>query len=400
MIPLAARVDRIQPSASSMATQKARELRAEGKDIITLTQGEPDFDTADFVIEAALAAMKRGETRYTFVGGTPELKQAIRDKFKRDNGLDYTNDEVIAANGGKQVIYGAIMATVEAGDEVLIPTPYWVSYPDMVKFAGGVPVFLDGQADSGFRITPEQLRAAITPKTRWLFLNAPNNPSGAAYGQADMKALTDVLLDHPHVGVLTDDMYEHILFDGHAFCTPAQVEPALKDRTLTVNGVSKAFAMTGWRIGYAGGPAHLIKAMAKLQTQSTGSPSAVSQAAAVAALNGPHDYVRERAARFQARRDLVVSMLNQASGIDCRRPDGAFYVFPGCAGLLGRTTPGGKTLENDLDVALYFLEDAGVAVVHGAAYGLSPHFRISFATSDENLTEACQRIQAATAKLT
>jgi len=399
MIPLAARVDRIQPSASSMATQKARELRAEGRDIIALTQGEPDFDTAPFVVEAAHEAMQRGETRYTFVGGTPELKQAIRDKFKRDNGLEYSNDEVIASNGGKQVIYGAIMATVEAGDEVLIPTPYWVSYPDMVKFVGGVPVFLEGRADNGFRISAEQLAAAITPKTKWLFLNAPNNPSGAAYDRADMKALTDVLLDHPHVGVLTDDMYEHILFDGHEFCTPAEVEPALKQRTLTVNGVSKSFAMTGWRIGYGGGPAPLIKAMAKLQTQSTGSPSAVSQAAAVAALNGSHDYVKERAQRFQERRDLVVSMLNQANGIECARPDGAFYVFPSCAGLIGKATPDGKVLESDLDVALYFLEDAGVAVVHGAAYGMSPHFRISFATSDEALTEACQRIQAASARL-
>ncbi len=400
MTLLASRVDRIQPSASSMATQKARELRAEGKDIIALTQGEPDFDTAPFVVEAAHEAMRRGETRYTFVGGTPELKRAIRDKFKRDNGLDYGDDEIIASNGGKQVIYGAVMATVEAGDEVLIPTPYWVSYPDMVKFAGGVPVFLEGRADNGFRISGEQLEAAITPRTKWLFLNAPNNPSGAAYDFDDMKSLTDVLVRHPHVHVMTDDMYEHILFDGHRFCTPAQVEPALKDRTLTVNGVSKAYAMTGWRIGYAGGPAPLIKAMNKLQSQSTGNPSAVSQAAAVAALNGPHDYVKERSDRFQERRDLVVSMLNQANGIECPRPDGAFYVFPSCAGLIGKKTPDGKTIESDLDVALYFLESVGVALVHGAAYGMSPHFRISFASSDELLTEACQRIQTACAKLT
>jgi aspartate aminotransferase len=396
---LSAAIDRIQPSPTIAVTNKAAELKAAGRDIIGLGAGEPDFDTPDFVKEAAIEAIRRGQTKYTAVDGTPELKKAIQAKFKRDNALDYGLDQITVNSGGKQTIFNALVATLDPGDEVVIPAPYWVSYPDIVALTGATPVIVECGIDDNFKLTAEKLEAAITPKTKWLIFNSPSNPTGAAYTRAELKALTDVLLKHPHVMILADDMYEHIVYDGFEFVTIAEAEPKLYDRTLTVNGASKAYAMTGWRIGFAGGPAWLIKAMAKLQSQSTSNPCSISMAATVAALNGDQSFLEERNTAFQRRRDLVVSMLNQTPGLRCPRPEGAFYVYPDCAGLIGKTTPEGKVLANDEDVAAYFLEAEGVAVVHGAAFGGSPAFRISYATSDAALEEACKRIQRAVGNL-
>ncbi len=392
---LANRLSRIKPSATLAVTAKAKELKAAGKDIIGLGAGEPDFDTPDFIKNAAKAAMDAGQTKYTNVDGTPELKDAIIAKFKRDNGLEYSRDEINVGTGGKQVLYNAMMATLNAGDEVIIPAPYWVSYPDMVLLAEGEPVIVDCPQSANFKMTAEQLEAAITPKTKWVILNSPSNPTGAGYTHDDMKALTDVLLKHDHVWVMTDDMYEHLVYGDFKFCTPAQVEPKLKDRTITINGVSKSYSMTGWRIGYAGGPKELIKAMGKIQGQSTSNPSSISQAAAVEALNGDQSFMTSWIEAFKGRRDLVVGLLNDCEGIECPMPEGAFYVYPSCAGCIGKQTPNGKTIETDEDFVSYLLEDQGVACVHGAAFGLSPHFRISYATSEEALTNACKRIKAA-----
>lgn len=399
MSVLAARLARIKPSATLAVTAKAAALKAEGRDIISLGAGEPDFDTPDFIKNAAKAAMDAGQTKYTDVAGTPALKDAIIAKFKRENNLTYARDQIIVGTGGKQVLYNALMATLNAGDEVIIPAPYWVSYPDMVLLGEGTPVIVDCPASAAFKMTPAQLDAAITPKTKWVILNSPSNPTGAGYTRADIKGLTDVLLKNPHVWVMTDDMYEHLSYDGFEFVTPAQVEPKLYDRTLTVNGVSKAYSMTGWRIGYAGGPKELIKAMGVIQGQSTSNASSISQAAAVAALNGDQSFLKEWVVSFKERRDLVVSMLNDADGISCPNPEGAFYVYPSCAGCIGKTTPQGKVIGSDEDFVTYLLESEGVACVHGAAFGLSPHFRISYATSKKSLEEACRRIQRACAAL-
>ncbi len=396
---LSAAIQRIQPSPTIAVTNRAAVLKAEGRDIIGLGAGEPDFDTPDFVKEAAIDAIRRGQTKYTIVDGTPELKAAIQAKFKRDNHLDYGLDQITVNTGGKQTIFNALLATLDPGDEVVIPAPYWVSYPDIVALTGATPVPIACTIDDGFKLTPEKLDAAITPKTKWLIFNSPSNPTGAAYSRAELKGLTDILMRHPQVMILTDDMYEHIVYDGFEFATIAEVEPGLYDRTLTVNGASKAYAMTGWRIGYAGGPAWLIKAMAKLQSQSTSNPCSVSMAATVAALNGDQSFLAARNAAFVKRRDLVVSMLNLTPGLRCPRPEGAFYVYPDCAGLIGKTTPAGGVLSDDEAVAAYFLDTEGVAVVHGAAFGGSPAFRISYATSDELLEEACKRIQRAVGNL-
>ncbi|WP_417592638.1 pyridoxal phosphate-dependent aminotransferase [Parasphingorhabdus sp.] len=390
---------RIQPSATLAMSAKVTELKAQGVDVIGLSAGEPDFDTPDFVKEAAIQAIRGGETNYTVVDGTAALKQAIVDKFARDNDLTYTPRQITVNSGGKHTLFNALVATLDEGDEVIIPAPYWVSYPDIVNFAGGTPVFIAAGADQNYKITPEQLEAAITPKTKWLILNSPSNPSGAAYSGEELKALGAVIEPHENVMVMTDDMYEHIWYADFPFATIAQVCPALYDRTLTVNGVSKAYAMTGWRIGYAGGPEWLIKAMAKLQSQSTSNPSSISQAAAVAALNGPQDFLVERNAAFEKRRDLVVSMINDTPGLQCPTPEGAFYVYPDASELMGKTTPKGAVINTDEDLIAYFLEEAQVAAVHGAAFGLSPAFRISYATSEELLTEACERIQRACAAL-
>jgi aspartate aminotransferase len=391
---------RIKPSATIAATQKARALKAAGRDVIGLGAGEPDFETPANIREAAKAAIDRGETRYTDVDGTAALKQAIVAKFKRENGLDYKPEQISVGTGGKQVLFNALLATVNPGDEVIIPAPYWVSYPDIVNFAGGTPVFVTGSAEDGFKLRAEALEKAITPKTKWVILNSPSNPSGAAYTRDELKALTDVLVRHPHVWILTDDMYEHLVYDNFVFTTPAQIEPALYERTLTMNGVSKAYCMTGWRIGYAGGPQQLIKAMSNLQSQSTSNPSSISQAAAVEALNGPQDFIPKNNQVFKQRRDLVVSMLNQAKGIHCPKPEGAFYVYPSCAGAIGKTSKGGVKINTDLDFCNALLEERGVAVVFGEAFGLAPHFRISYATSTEALKDACTRIQEFCADLT
>ncbi|CDO58744.1 Aspartate aminotransferase [Candidatus Phaeomarinobacter ectocarpi] len=391
---------RVQPSATIAVTQKARDLKAQGRDVIGLGAGEPDFDTPDNIKAAAIDAINRGETKYTAVDGIPELKEAIAAKFKRENGLDYAVDECFVAPGGKPIIYNAMMATLNPGDEVVIPTPYWVSYPDIVLLAGGEPKFAQTTIETSFKLTPEALEAAITPKTKWLIFNSPSNPSGAAYSRDELKKLTDVLMKHPHVWVLTDDMYEHLVYDDFEFVTPVQVEPGLKDRTLTMNGVSKAYAMTGWRIGYCAGPKELIGAMRKLQSQSTSNPTSISQWAAVEALNGTQDFIPTNAAVFKGRRDLVVSMLNQATGIECPTPEGAFYVYPSCRGLIGKKTQDGKVIDSDEAFATALLEQEGVAVVHGEAFGLSPFFRISYATSTEALEDACARIQRFCASLT
>ncbi|MDP6352756.1 MAG: pyridoxal phosphate-dependent aminotransferase [Alphaproteobacteria bacterium] len=396
---LAARLDRVKPSPTIAVTNRARELKAAGNDVIGLGAGEPDFDTPDNVVEAAIAAIRAGFTKYTAVDGTPELKEAICAKFQRDNGLDYGIEQINVGVGGKQVLYNALMATLNDSDEVVIPTPYWVSYPDMVLLAGGTPVFAETSDRSGFKLAPETLEAAITPRTKWVILNSPSNPSGAAYDREELKALTEVLVRHPDVWVMTDDMYEKITYDNFVFTTPAQIEPALYERTLTINGVSKAYAMTGWRIGYAGGPVELIKAMAKIQSQSTTNPTSISQAAAVEALNGDQSFLAARNAAFRKRRDLVVGMLNEAEGLTCRTPEGAFYVYPNCAGVTGKTTPDGTAITDSETFANYLLDSVGVAVVPGSAFGLDPYFRISYATSDAVLEDACGRIQRASAAL-
>jgi aspartate aminotransferase len=396
---IADRLKRIKPSPTLAVTSKAKALKAQGLDIISLGAGEPDFDTPDFVKEGAKAAIDAGETKYTNVDGTPEIKEAIIAKFKRDNNLAYTRDQISVGTGGKQTLYNAFMASLNRGDEVIIPAPYWVSYPDMVLLAEGTPVIVDCPAAQGFKLTAAALEKAITPKTKWLVLNSPSNPTGAVYTPDKMRKLCDVLLKHPHVWIMSDDMYEHIRYDGVEFITPAQVEPQLYDRTLTCNGVSKSYAMTGWRLGYAAGPQELIKAMAKVQSQSTSNPSSVSQAAAKIALNGDQSFLKARNDAFKRRRDIVVDMLNAADGITCLTPQGAFYVYPSCAGVIGKQTPEGQTIETDEDFVTYLLETEGVACVHGAAFGLSPHFRISYATSDELLKEACTRIQRACANL-
>ncbi len=396
---LSAAINRIQPSPTIAVTNKAAQLKREGRDIIGLGAGEPDFDTPDFVKEAAIKAIRDGQTKYTQVDGTPELKAAVQAKFKRDNNLDYGIDQITVNVGGKQTIFNALMATLDVGDEVVIPAPYWVSYPDIVLLTGATPVIVPCGIDAGFKLSPAALDAAITPKTKWLILNSPSNPTGAAYSAAELKALAEVLLRHPQVHILTDDMYEHIVYGDFKFATIASVEPALYDRTLTVNGASKAYAMTGWRIGFAGGPAPLIKAISKIQSQSTSNPCSIAQAAVVAALNGDQSFLAARNAAFEVRRDLVVAMLNQTPGLICPRPEGAFYVYPDCSGLIGKTTPQGTVLKDDEAVAGYFLEAEGVAVVHGAAFGGSPAFRISYATADALLVEACTRIQRAVGNL-
>jgi aspartate aminotransferase len=393
MFAESAALARIKPSATLAADAKGRALKAAGKDVISLAAGEPDFDTPDNIKAAAIKAIRDGKTKYTNVDGIPELKEAICAKFARENGLRYAPAQVNVSPGGKPVIYNAMVASLNPGDEVVIPRPYWVSYPDMVLLAGGEPRFVPTSAETGFKVRAADLEAAITPKTRWLILNSPSNPSGAAYAKAELRALADVLLRHPQVWILTDDMYEHLVFGDFDYWTIAQVEPALYERTLTMNGVSKAYAMTGWRIGYAAGPEPLIKAMAKVMSQTTSNPSSISQWAAVEALNGPQDFIKPNARLFEQRRDLVVSMLNQARGIRCPTPEGAFYVYPSVEGLIGKTAPSGKPIGSDEDFAVELLETEGVSVVFGAAFGLSPHFRISYATANEVLEDACTRIQ-------
>jgi len=390
---------RVKPSPTIAVTTKAAELKAAGRDIIGLGAGEPDFDTPENIRNAAKAAIDAGKTRYTPVDGIPELKRAICDKFLRENGLTYQPNQISVGTGGKQILYNALMATCNKGDEVIIPAPYWVSYPDMVELAGGTPVPVVATIEHDFKLTPAQLEAAITPKTKWFIFNSPSNPTGAGYTAAELRALCDVLLRHPHVWIMSDDMYEHLVFDDFKFTTPAQIEPKLYDRTLTCNGVSKSYAMTGWRIGYAGGPVQLIKAMGTIQSQSTSNPSSVSQYAALEALTGPQDFLAPNRALFQSRRDLVVDMLNAAKGVTCPKPEGAFYVYPDISGCIGKTTPKGQKITNDEDFATFLLEDTGVAVVFGAAFGLSPNFRVSYATSNAILTEACTRIQAFCASL-
>jgi aspartate aminotransferase len=397
---LADRMSRIKPSPTIAVTTRAAELKAAGRDVIGLGAGEPDFDTPAHIVEAAIAAMKRGETRYTAVDGTPTLKKAICAKFKRENGLDYEPKQITVGTGGKQVLYNALAATLNPGDEVVIPAPYWVSYPDMVALCDGTPVAVPCPQNNGFKLLAEDLDQAISKRTKWLILNSPSNPTGAAYSAQELREIADVLLDHPQVWVMTDDMYEHVVYGDFKFSTIAEIEPRLYPRTLTVNGVSKAYCMTGWRIGYAGGPVDLIKAMATVQSQSTSNPSSISQAAAVEALNGPQDFIAQHNAVFQQRRDLVCDMLNKAQGLFCPKPDGAFYVYPSCAGTIGKRTPQGKLIESDTDFVEYLLEAEGVAVVQGVAFGLAPHFRISYATSTEALKEACTRMQRACAALT
>jgi aspartate aminotransferase len=390
---------RVKPSPTIAVSTKAAELKAQGRDVIGLGAGEPDFDTPQNIKDAAKRAIDQGKTKYTAVDGIPELKAAICAKFQRENGLTYVPAQITVGTGGKQILYNALMATCNPGDEVIIPAPYWVSYPDMVLLAGGTPVPVVATIDTDFKLTPAQLEAAITPQTKWFIFNSPSNPTGAGYTAAELRALCDVLLRHPHVWIMSDDMYEHLVFDDFVFTTPAQIEPALYDRTLTCNGVSKSYAMTGWRIGYAGGPAHLIKAMGTIQSQSTSNPSSVSQYAALEALNGPQDFLAPNRKLFQGRRDLVVSMLNQARGIKCPKPEGAFYVYPDISGCIGLTTPAGTKITDDEVFATALLEETGVAVVFGAAFGLSPNFRVSYATSDKVLTEACSRIQRFCASL-
>jgi aspartate aminotransferase len=400
MITLSTTLSRVKPSPTVAISTLAMELKAAGKDVISLGAGEPDFDTPANISAAGKAAIDAGKTRYTAPDGIPELKQAICDKFRRDNGLEYTPKQISVGTGGKQILYNVFMATLNPGDEVVIPAPYWVSYPDMVLLAGGEPVIAQTSIDTAFKLTPDALEAAITPKTRWFIFNSPSNPTGAGYTWDELKGLTDVLMRHPHVAVLTDDMYEHLVYDDFEFCTPAQVEPKLYDRTLTCNGVSKAYAMTGWRIGYAGGPEYLIAAMRKVQSQSTSNPCAISQWAAIEALNGTQDFIAPHNEMFARRRDLVVAELNAIDGISCPTPEGAFYVYPSIEGLIGKTSAGGALIDTDEAFATALLEEAGVAVVFGAAFGLSPAFRVSYATSDEALQEACNRIAGFCAGLT
>ena len=400
MVITAQRLSRIKPSPTNVLTGKVADLKREGRDIIGLGAGEPDFDTPENIKVAANAAINDGQTKYTPIPGTLALREAICEKFIRDNGLGYTPEQVIVSCGGKQVIYNAFVATLDPGDEVIIPAPYWVSYPDMVLLAEGKPVFVTGHEKNGFKIKPEDLEEAITPKTKWVLLNSPSNPTGAAYTRTELKGLTDVLMRHPHVWLMTDDMYEHIIYDGFKFSTAAEIEPGLFDRTLTLNGHSKVYAMTGWRVGYGAGPLQLIKAMTIVQSQSSTHTSSVSQAAAIEALRGTQEFIVPHNEMFKKRRDLVVSMLNDAVGITCRKPEGAFYVYPSCAGVVDKLTTDGAKIESDADFCTFLLETEGVAVVPGVAFGLEPYFRISYATSDELLTEACNRIQRACATLT
>ena len=398
---LADALARIKPSPTIAVTDKARALKAAGRDVIGLGAGEPDFDTPENIKQAAIKAIENGKaSKYTAVDGIPELKAAISRKFKRDNELDYKASQIIIGTGGKQVLFNALMATLNPGDEVIIPAPYWVSYPDIVLLCGAKPVPVVARMEDGFKMKPEQLEHAITPKTKWLIFNSPSNPTGAAYSRAEVKALTDVLVRHPHVWVLSDDMYEHLVYDDFEFFSPAQVEPSLYERTLTLNGVSKAYCMTGWRIGYAGGPEPLIKAMATLQSQSTTNANAAAQWASVEALDGPQDFIPKHNAVFKERRDLCVSMLNQSNALQCPKPEGAFYVYPSCAGAMGKTAPSGKKLANDEDFVTELLDAEGVAVVHGSAFGLGPAFRISYATATDTLEEACRRIQRFCGNLT
>jgi len=390
---LAQSLSRVKPSATIAVAQKARELKGKGMDVIGLGAGEPDFDTPDNIKQAAVEAIQRGETKYTPVSGIPELRQAISQKFKRENGLDYKPEQTIVSTGGKHVLFNAFMATLNPGDEVVIPAPYWVSYPEMVSLCGGTPVLVETRQENGFKLMPEDLERVLTPRTKWFLFNSPSNPSGAAYTHAELKGLTDVLLRHSHVWVMTDDMYEHLVYGDFRFATPAEVEPALYERTITINGVSKAYAMTGWRIGYAGGPLPLIKAMDMIQGQQTSGACSIAQWAAVEALNGTQDFIPRNRAVFERRRDLVVSMLNQSRGIECPSPEGAFYVYPSVKGTIGKRAPNGTTIGSDEDFVTALLEAEGVAVVHGSAFGLGPNFRLSYATSDELLEEACSRIQ-------
>ncbi|MEJ8572156.1 pyridoxal phosphate-dependent aminotransferase [Microbaculum marinum] len=390
---LADALGRIKPSATIAVTNKAQELKAAGRDVIGLGAGEPDFDTPANIKDAAIRAIAEGKTKYTIVDGIPELKGAIARKLQRENGLTYEPSQISVGTGGKQVLFNALMATLNPGDEVIVPAPYWVSYPEMAALCGGVSVPVETSVEAGFKVTPEALEAAISPKTKWLIFNSPSNPSGAAYTRDEIRALTDVLMKHPHVWIMTDDMYEHLVYDEFEFTTIAQVEPGLYERTLTVNGVSKAYAMTGWRIGYGAAPANLIKAMRTIQSQSTSNPCSISQYAAIEALDGPQDFIAKNNAVFKERRDLVVSMLNQANGIACPTPEGAFYVYPSCAGTIGRTSAAGKLIANDEDFVTALLEEEGVAVVQGSAFGLAPFFRVSYATSTDALEEACTRIQ-------
>jgi aspartate aminotransferase len=396
---IASRLSKIKASPTIAMTTKAAELKAAGKDVIGLGSGEPDFDTPPHIIEAAYAAMKRGETRYTAVDGTPALKDAIIAKFKRDNNLSYERNQISVGTGGKQVLFNALMASCNVGDEVIFAAPYWVSYVDMVILAEATPVIIECKIEDNFKLQPADLEKVITPNTKWIILNSPSNPTGAAYSYDELKALTDVLVKYPHVWIMADDIYEHLIYDDFKFFTPAQIEPKLYDRTLTVNGVSKAYAMTGWRIGFAAGPKDLIKAMANVQSHTTSNPSSVSQAAAVAALNGDHTFLKGWCDTYKSRRDIVVKMLNECEGISCPKPEGAFYVYPSCAGCIGKKTPDGKVIQTDEDFVTYLLEQVGVACVHGAAFGLSPYFRISYATSTEALIDACGRIQKACALL-
>ena len=396
---LSTSLDRIKPSPTMAVTAKAAELKAAGKDVIGLGAGEPDFDTPDHIKEAAIKAIWDGDTKYTKVDGTPAVKAAVIEKFKRENGLDFTPDQISVNCGGKHTIYNALMATLNTGDEVIIPAPYWVSYPDMTLLAGGTPVIVEAGIETGFKMTPDMLEAAITPKTKWLIFNSPSNPTGAAYTREEIAALGAVIKRHPNVWVFADDIYEHLVYGDFEFTTFAAACPDVAERVLTMNGVAKAYAMTGWRIGYAAGDAKLIKAMAKVQSQSTSNPVSISQAATVAALTGPQDFLKGRADVFKERRDLVVSMLNDAEGISCPTPEGAFYVYPSIKGCVGKKTPAGKVIETDEDFVTYILEEYGVAAVQGEAFGLSPHFRVSYATSTEALTEACKRIQKACAAL-
>ncbi|ALE03594.1 pyridoxal phosphate-dependent aminotransferase [Bartonella ancashensis] len=396
---IAHRLSLIKPSATIAVAQKARNLKSLGRDILSLSAGEPDFDTPDNVKNAAVEAIRRGETKYTPISGIPELRQAISAKFKRENDLDYKPEQIIVGTGGKQVLFNALMATLNKGDEVIIPSPYWVSYPEMVIINEGTPIFVESKAEFSYKLQPQDLEAAITPRTKWFIFNSPSNPSGATYTHDELKKLTDVLIKYPHIYILADDIYEHLTYEGFTFVTPAQVEQKLYDRTLTMNGVSKAYAMTGWRIGYAGGPQELIKAMDIIQGQQTSGTSSISQWAAVEALNGPQDFITKNKNIFQKRRDLVVSMLNQSPGLSCPTPEGAFYVYPSCANLIGKKTPTGKIIANDEDFVTELLEAESVAVVHGSAFGLGPAFRISYATSETILQEACLRIQRFCASL-
>ena len=396
---IAERLSRIKPSPTNAAQGKFLEMKAAGKDVIGLAAGEPDFPTPEHIKEAAYKAIRENDTKYTAIAGTPALRQAICGKLKRDHGLEYAPSQVVVGSGGKQVIFNAMLATLDAGDEVIVPAPYWVSYPEMVLVADGTPVIVDCPESKGFKLQPEDFERAITPKTKWVILNSPSNPTGAAYSYAEMRAICDVLLKHPQVWILTDDMYEKLVYDEFEFHTPAEVEPKLYERTLTMNGVSKAYCMTGWRIGYGAGPQKLITAMSTIQSQSTSNASSISQAAATAALNGPTDFIPKNNTIFKQRRDLIVSMLNQAKGIKCSRPEGAFYVYPSCAGLIGKKTPDGKTIANDTDFATYLLESEGLSVVQGSAFGMGPNFRISYATATELVEEAGRRIQRACASL-